>query len=169
MKCCHYERHLTDINCTFYSDQFILAKAQVFSLSFLSIEEESSPPRSTPWGAYRPATSYGAVPSSICLQSHAFTQFTHSYLIGRSMVVGHILMVHTYSLMCTNHIDMTAHTPAFFNKSGTTHIYVEQSTAGHSLISHLWSNARRMVTHPCINQGHDCLTSVIKCKAFTPC
>ena len=26
-----------------------------------------------------------------------------------------------------------------------------------------------MVTHPCINQAHDCLTSVIKCKMFTPC
>ena len=26
-----------------------------------------------------------------------------------------------------------------------------------------------MVTHPCINWAHDCLTSVIKCKMFTPC
>ena len=26
-----------------------------------------------------------------------------------------------------------------------------------------------MVTHPCINQAHDCLTSVIKNKTFTPC
>ena len=32
----------------------------------------------------------------------------------------------------------------------------------------LWSNAVRMVTHPCINQAHDCLTSVIKCKMFAP-
>ena len=29
------------------------------------------------------------------------------------MVVGHIPMVHTCSLMCINHIDMTAHTSAF--------------------------------------------------------
>ena len=33
-------------------------------------------------------------------------------------------MVHRWSLMCTNHIDMTAHTPAFFTKSGTAHIYM---------------------------------------------
>ena len=33
------------------------------------------------------------------------------------------------SLMCTNHIDMTEHTPAFFTKYGTTHIYVEHSWA----------------------------------------
>ena len=26
-----------------------------------------------------------------------------------------------------------------------------------------------MVTHPCINWTHDCLTSVIKHKMFTPC
>ena len=26
-----------------------------------------------------------------------------------------------------------------------------------------------MVTHPCINQAHDCLTSVIKRKTFAPC
>ena len=31
----------------------------------------------------------------------------------RSMVVGHVLMVHTCSFMCTNHIDMIAHPPAF--------------------------------------------------------
>ena len=26
-----------------------------------------------------------------------------------------------------------------------------------------------MVTHPCINRAHDCLTSVIKRKMFSPC
>ena len=66
-------------------------------------------------------------------------------------------------------IDMTAHTPAFFTELGITHIYVECSTAGHSHVSHLWSNASRMVTHPCINWAHDCLTSVIKHKTFAPC
>ena len=45
-------------------------------------------------------------------------------------------MVHRWSLMCANHIDMIAHTPAFFTESGTTHIYVECSTAGPSHISH---------------------------------
>ena len=45
-------------------------------------------------------------------------------------------MVHRWSLMCTNHTDMTAHTPAFFTKLGTTCIYVECSTAGPSHVSH---------------------------------
>ena len=38
--------------------------------------------------------------------------------------------------MCTNDIDMTAHTPAFLTDLGTTCIYVECSTAGPSHISH---------------------------------
>ena len=45
------------------------------------------------------------------------------------------LMVHRWSLMCANHIDMTAHTPAFFTKLGTFCIYVECRTAGPSHIS----------------------------------
>ena len=80
------------------------------------------------------------------------------------MVVGHILMVHTYSLMFTNHIDMTAHTPAFL-PSWVPLIYM-WSTVGHSHVAHLWSNASGMITHPCINLAHDCLTSVIKHKTF---
>ena len=44
--------------------------------------------------------------------------------------------VHRWSSMCTNHIDMTAYTPAFFTKLHTTHIYVECSTAGSSYVSH---------------------------------
>ena len=38
--------------------------------------------------------------------------------------------------MCTNHIDMTAHTPAFFTELVTTHIYVECSRVGPSHVSH---------------------------------
>ena len=45
--------------------------------------------------------------------THLVISHTHSYLVGRSMVVGHIPMVHTCSLMCTNHMKMMAHTPAF--------------------------------------------------------
>ena len=41
------------------------------------------------------------------------------------MMVGHILMDHTCPLMCTNHRDMTAHTPDILTESGTTHIYVK--------------------------------------------
>ena len=43
----------------------------------------------------------------------------------RSMVVGHIPMDHTCSSMCTNHRDMTAHTPDFLTELGTTGIYAE--------------------------------------------
>ena len=78
-------------------------------------------------------------------------------------------MVHRWSLMCANHIDMIAHTPAFFTELGTTRIYVKCSTAGPKSHITLWSNASRTVTHPCINQAHDCLTSVIKHKTFAPC
>ena len=39
--------------------------------------------------------------------------FRHSLMVDRSMVVGHVLMVHTCSFMCTSYIGMTAHTPAF--------------------------------------------------------
>ena len=37
----------------------------------------------------------------------------HSFLADRSTVVGHVPMNHTCSFMCTSHIDMTAHNPAF--------------------------------------------------------
>ena len=114
MKCCQYERHLTNISGTFTVTCSCLARSQLFSLSFLYIEKEPPPARSTPWEAYRSGTSCETVPPSICLQSHAFYTFhtlTHLYLVDRSMVVGYILMVHMCSLMCTNHIDMTAHPP----------------------------------------------------------
>ena len=39
--------------------------------------------------------------------------YTHSHKADRSPVVGHILTVHTLSFMCTIHIVMTVHTPAF--------------------------------------------------------
>ena len=38
---------------------------------------------------------------------------TYSLMVHRSMVVGHIPMDHMCSFMCTNHIDMTVHNPAF--------------------------------------------------------
>ena len=52
-----------------------------------------------------------------------------------ALQLGTNLMVHRLSLMCTNHIDMTAHTPAFFTEAGSTHIYVQCSTAGPSHLS----------------------------------
>ena len=174
MKCCHYERHLTmmNLNGTF-SDQFILAKAKLFffviplywggATSSLVNFLESIQVFHLIWGS---ASLY--LPSEPHIYS--FHILTHSYLVGRSVVVGHILTVHTCSLMCTNHINMTAHTPVLFTELGTTlYIYVECSTDWHSHISHLWSNASRMVSHPCINWARDGLTSVIKRKPFTPC
>ena len=43
------------------------------------------------------------------------------------------------------------------------------STAGPSHISHYEAMPAGMVTNPCINCAHDCLTSVIKRKTFAPC
>ena len=50
-----------------------------------------------------------------CLFHSALVSSTHAHslIVDRSMVVGHILMDHTCSFMCTNHIDMTVHNPAF--------------------------------------------------------
>ena len=39
------------------------------------------------------------------------THTPHSLMVDRSTVVGHVPMVHMCSFMCTNHIDMIAHTP----------------------------------------------------------
>ena len=39
---------------------------------------------------------------------------THSIMADRRIVVGHVPTDNTCSFMCTNHIDMTTHNPAFF-------------------------------------------------------
>ena len=97
-------------------------------------EGESPPPISTPWESIQ----------WCCLTQHTqlvkpFTIMTSFSLIPDELEapwLGVNLMVHRWSLMCTNQIDMTAHTPAFFTELGTTHIYVEGSTAGPSHVSH---------------------------------
>ena len=160
---CHYDRHLTNINGTFtLTSSFWLRPSSLF-LPFLYIKGGATSSQINSLGSiqvchlmWHSASLY--LPSEPCI--YTFDTLTHSYLVGRSMVVG-IFRWSTCSLMCTNQIDMTAHTPAFFTKLGTT--------AGHNLISHLWNNAGRMVTHPYINWAHDCLTSVIKHKTFAPC
>ena len=56
----------------------------------------------------------------ICLITHTYNTL-HIIIqlkLGRSMVVGHVLMVHTCSFKFTNHIDMIAHTLAFFTSWG---------------------------------------------------
>ena len=76
------------------------------------LEGEPPPPRSTPWGAYRSAISGGAVPLLLFGPSVQHSHI-HSLIVDRSSVVGHVWMDHTCSFMCTNHIDMTPHSPAF--------------------------------------------------------
>ena len=99
-----------------YSNQFILAKAQLFSChSFIPPQINSL------WSIQVCHLMLGSaslyLPSE--LHIYSFHTLTHSYLVCRSMVVGNILMVHTCSLMCTNHIDMI-HTPWPFSELGST-------------------------------------------------
>ena len=92
------------------------------------------------------------------------------------------LMVCRWPLMCTNHIDMTAHTPAFLSSwVRLVYIYIYiyiymcvcvcVSAAQMGIVTYhtLWNNAYRMVTHPCINWAYDSLISMIKHKTFSPC
>ena len=90
--------------------QLFLCQATVTHCVIPIVEGEPPPPRSTPWGAYRPAVSCEAVPLFSALVG---STLTHSLTVDRSMVVGHIPMDHTCSFMCTSHIDMTVHNPAF--------------------------------------------------------
>ena len=71
-------------------------------------------------GVHTGVQSHEAVPVFLfCLQSctsvhtHSHPSCTHSHLVGRSMLVGHVPTVHTSSLMYTNHIGMMAQIPAF--------------------------------------------------------
>ena len=95
----------------------IFTCARPFSVSFLC-EKEPPPPRSTPWGAYRCHGSCVQIFASARQpgETHNVSAFAlvHLLQLGRSMVVGHVLMVHTCSFMCTNHIDMIAHTPVIW-------------------------------------------------------
>ena len=87
------------------------------TVSFL-IEEEPPPPRSTPWGAYRPAISHEAVPfyHSACSMWHSLT---HSHMTDRSTEVEHVLMDHMCLFICTSHVDMTVHIQPFHELGNT--------------------------------------------------
>ena len=93
-------------------------------------EGEPPPPISTPWGAYSGAASQCVKLFTIMIRLRLILEELEALWLGANPTV------HRWSLMCTNHIDMTAHTPAFFTELGTTHIYVECSTAGPSYVSH---------------------------------
>ena len=53
-----------------------------------------------------------------CCHSHTYS---HMVTADRSTVVGHVPTVHMCSFMCTNHIDMMAHTPAFLRVGEHSH------------------------------------------------
>ena len=91
-------------------------------------------PSQLPGEAYRGAASYGALTLLSHLPSLPASALSLEEL--EALWLGANPTVHRWSLMCTNHIDMIAHTPAFYTESGTTHIYVECSTAGPSHVSH---------------------------------
>ena len=60
------------------------------------------------------AISGGAVPLFLSFGPSVQHLHIHSLIVDRSMVVGHVLMDHMCSFMCTNHIDMTATQPSLF-------------------------------------------------------
>ena len=87
----------------------------------------------------------------------------------RSPVVGHesdgpqvVFNVHQ------SHRHDSTHPSLFYQVGYHSYICGVKHSWAQSCIT-LWSNASRMVTHPCINGARDCLTSVIKCKTFAPC
>ena len=100
----------------------------------------------------------------------------HSLMADRSMVVGHVPMDHTCSFMCTSHIEMTAHIPAFLwvgehygnlLYAHMTYVMAEHTRCqSHPLAA---TSMSQMVTHPSTNQAQSHLTSVIRLWIVTPC
>ena len=100
---------------------------------------------------------------------------------GGHLLPFQLLGEHTGHMAASRHSEpiWNVHIPPIALIAGTSlHLprkgWKDESTHGvqHSwVLSHitLWGNAGRMVTHPCINWAHDCLTSVIKHKTFAPC
>ena len=134
---------------------------------------EPSPPRSTPWGAYRSAISYKAVPLSFDLSMQH--SFTHSLTADRSMVVGHVLTVHTCSFVCTSHRNDSTHPSLFMSLGALWESYVCSYDISHnrtqqvSITSFTATSVSQMVTHPSTNWTHSCLTSVIGLQVVAPC
>ena len=99
------------------------------------VQVEPPPPRSTPWGTYRWShllpdqltgehTGGMAAILVFLFQYNYLSKNTHCLCIhlialstilqsGRGMVVGHVLMVHKFSFMYTNHIGIIVHIPGF--------------------------------------------------------
>ena len=105
-------RILLDFQMLLYNFSFSCSGHFFHTVSFHLSWGEPPPPRSTPWEAYRSAiSSWGNTSFSFGLSMQH--SFSHSLMADRSMVIGHVLIIHTYSFMCTSHIVMTAHILAF--------------------------------------------------------
>ena len=98
---------------TFYCTLHIFFCLGHSLLSHSYIEGEPPPPRSTPWGAYRPIISHTRWNPYYHWAYLMQLSLSHSLLIDRSTVVGHVPTDHMCSFMYTSHIDMTVHNQAF--------------------------------------------------------
>ena len=134
----------------------------------------SSPPRSTPWGVYRSAISYEAIPLSSSLSMQP--SFKHSLMADRSMVVGHIPTVHTFFYVNQSHSYNSTHLCLLMSQEALWESLVCLYDLSHSrtrqvsitsFSSH--HNVSQMVTHPSTNWAHGCLTSVIGLWMVAPC
>ena len=70
-----------------------------------------------------PQSTSGTDPLFPTAFSAAIHTHSHMFTVDRSMVVGHVPTVHTCSFMCTNHIDMIAHTQPFYELGSTPVIW----------------------------------------------
>ena len=109
------------LSMALYSDQFILPKAQLFSChSFIFRRSHLLPDQlfgtiqvcHLMWGS-----------ASLFLPSephiYSFHTLTHSYLVGRSMVIGHIPMVHAFFNVIYHHRHDGTY-PSILNELGST-------------------------------------------------
>ena len=96
----------------------------------------------------------------------------------KSMVVGHVPTAHTWSSMCTSHIDMTTHTPAFLQVgkhfrillyAHTTSVVEKRGSRPLAATSVSEVNHPQMVTYPNTNRAHSYLTLVMGQHAVAHC
>ena len=107
---------------SFWDHFTFAAKANHFWLCHASMRGSHPLPDQLP-GEHTGHMPQAAHRSSWYNRLHCCHSHTHSHVVtaDRSMVVGHVPTVHTCSFMCTNHIDMIAHTPAFLRVGEHSH------------------------------------------------
>ena len=108
-----YSTFRTELQCQFsnIASQLFFCQATLHTVLFL-IEGSHPLPDQLP-GEHTGLPSHTmAVPlyHSACWMQHSLT---HSHVVDKSMVDGHVPTHHTYSFMFTSHIDMIAHNLAF--------------------------------------------------------